>query len=195
MSFLADLLRDRGERDGGRGILVYCAGFETLGELEPYEVIDLDGDLDGIPEAEEKTAEILVVARTPTDVRRAATLQSLLPLATRVVVAVEETPHWYTAPVLSPTPAHRWRSLTELRVHRPARTSWVVEARFSKPTPAGRTLAATARAFAGHRMDAVAAPVAGLAGPGAAHWRPRRPQRGSRGRDGPAPGALRRQGR
>ncbi|MEV4189681.1 hypothetical protein AB0J28_50435, partial [Streptosporangium canum] len=167
MSLLTDLVSAAGKRNGGRRVLVYCVGFETLDGQAPHGAIDLDGDLDGIPRAEEGAAEILVLARTPTDLRRAATLHSLLPMATRVVVAVEETPHWYTAPVLSPTPAHRWRSLTELRVHQPRRPAWVVEAGFSKPTPAGRTLAATARAFAGHRMDAVAAPVAGLAGPGA----------------------------
>ncbi|MER6171754.1 glycosyltransferase [Streptosporangium sp. NPDC001681] len=187
MSLLIDLVRTAGERNGKRRVLVYCAGFETLGELESYGAMDLDGDLDGIPRAEEGAAEILVLARTPTDLRRAASLQSLLAMATRVVVAVEETPHWYTAPVPSPTPAHRWRSLVELRVHQPEAPAWVIEARFSKPAPAGRTLAATARAFAGHRMDAVAAPVAGLAGPGAAHWRPGDPNAAPSSPSGPVP--------
>ncbi|GAA2865913.1 hypothetical protein GCM10010517_25300 [Streptosporangium fragile] len=187
MSLMTDLARAARERNGKRRVLVYCAGFEKLDELEPYGALDLDGDLDGAPRAEEGAAEILVLARTPTDLRRAATLQSLLPMATRVVVAVEETPHWYTAPVLSPTPAHRWRALTDLRVHQPRRPAWVVEAAFAKPTPAGRTLAATARAFAGHRMDAVAAPVAALAGPGAAHWRPGDPNAAPAGVTGPVP--------
>ncbi|MER5318546.1 glycosyltransferase [Streptosporangium roseum] len=190
MSLLNDLVHAAGKRNGGRRVLVYCVGFETPDGPVPPGAIDLDGDLDGIPRAEEGAAEVLVLARTPTDLRRAATLHSLLPMATRVVVAVEETPHWYTAPVLSPTPAHRWRSLTELRVHQPRRPAWVVEAGFSKPTPAGRTLAATARAFAGHRMDAVAAPVAGLAGPGAAHWRPGDPNAAPAGVTGPVPGRF-----
>ncbi|MFF3443442.1 glycosyltransferase [Streptosporangium sp. NPDC002721] len=187
MSFLIDLVRAALERNGKRRVLVYCAGFETPGELEPYEVIDLDGDLDGIPRPEEGAGEILVLARTPTDVRRAASLQSLLPMAPRVVVAVRETPYWYTAPVLAPTPAHRWRALVELRVHQPKQHAWVVEASFSKPVPAGRTLAATARAFGGHRMDAVAGPVAGLAGPGAAHWRPGDPNAAPAPLTGPVP--------
>lgn len=187
MSLLIDLARAAGERNGGRRVLVYCVGAGTLGELEAYGAMDLDGELEGIPRAEEGAAEILVLARTATDLRRAASLQSLLAMAPRVVVAVAETPHWYTAPVLSPTPAHRWRSLVELRVHRPEPSAWVVEARFSKPAPAGRTLAATARAFAGHRMDAVAAPVAGLAGPGAAHWRPGDPNAAPSPLTGPVP--------
>ncbi|GAA4193711.1 hypothetical protein GCM10022252_37090 [Streptosporangium oxazolinicum] len=187
MSLLIDLVRAARERSGKRRVLVYCVGFETLGELETYGAMDLDGDLDGIPRAEEGAAEILVLARTPTDVRRAASLQSLLPMAPRVVVAVKETPYWYTAPVLSPTPAHRWRALVELRVHQPKQPAWVVEASFSKPVPAGRTLAATARAFGGHRMDAVSGPVAGLAGPGAAHWRPGDPNAAPAPLTGPVP--------
>ncbi|MEV6863470.1 glycosyltransferase [Streptosporangium subroseum] len=187
MSLLIDLVRAAVERNGKQRVLVYHAGFETFTELEPYEAVDLDGDLDGAPRPDGSAAEILVLARTPTDLRRAATLQSLLPLASRVVVAVEETPAWYTAPVLSPTPAHRWRALTELRVHQPKRPSWVVHARFSKPTPAGRTLAATARAFAAHRLDVIAAPVAGLSGPGAAHWRPGDPNAAPAGANGPVP--------
>lgn len=92
MSLLIDLVRAAVERNGKQRVLVYHAGFETFTELEPYEVVDLDGDLDGAPRPDGSAAEILVLARTPTDLRRAATLQSLLPLASRVVVAVEETP-------------------------------------------------------------------------------------------------------
>ncbi|MEU8201599.1 glycosyltransferase [Streptosporangium sp. NPDC049046] len=187
MSLLIDLVRAARERAGKRRVLVYCVGLETLGELEAYGAMDLDGDLDGLPRAEEGAAEILVLARTATDVRRAASLQSLLAMAPRVVVAVLETPHWYTAPVLSPTPAHRWRALVELRVHQPKQPAWVVEAGFSKPVPAGRTLAATARAFGGHRMDAVAGPVGALAGPGAAHWRPGDPNAAPAPLTGPVP--------
>ena len=187
MSLLIDLAHAAGERSGRRRVLVYCVGAGTLDELEAYGAMDLDGELDGIPRAEEGAAEILVLARTATDLRRAASLQALLAAAPRVVVAVAETPSWYTAPVLSPTPAHRWRSLVELRVHQPEPAAWVVEARFSKPAPAGRTLAATVRAFAGHRMDAVAAPVAGLAGPGAAHWRPGDPNTAPSPLTGPVP--------
>ncbi|WP_067174329.1 glycosyltransferase [Microtetraspora niveoalba] len=125
-----------------------------------------------VPSPDEQMAEILVLARTPTDLRRAATMHALLARAERVIVVAAETPYWYPAPAPSLTPAHRWRALTELRVHRPASGAWAVDARFSAPTPAGRTVAATARAFAGNRLDGIAAPVAALTGPGAAHWRP-----------------------
>ncbi|MEU4829108.1 glycosyltransferase [Streptosporangium sp. NPDC023615] len=187
MSLLIDLVRAAVERNGGRRVLVYHAGFETPGELEAYGAMDLDGDTEGLPGAEEGAAEILVLARTPTDVRAAASLQSLLAMAPRVVVAVRETPRRYTAPVLSPTPAHRWRALVDLRVHQPERPAWVVEATFSKPVPAGRVLAATARAFAGYRVDAVAAPVAAVAGPGAACWRPGDPNAAPAPLAGPVP--------
>ncbi|GII01300.1 glycosyltransferase [Planobispora takensis] len=193
MPHLTDLVRAAVERNPGRRVLVYCAGLETLDELEAAagagrcRVLDLDGDLTDAPSPEESVAEVLLLAQTPTDVRRAASMQALLPSASRTTVAVAETPHWYTAPVLSPTPAHRWRALTELRVHRTGASTWVVDARFSKPTPAGRTLAATARAFAGYRLDVVAAPVAGLAGPGAAHWRPGDPNAAPADVAGPVP--------
>ncbi|MFC4057410.1 glycosyltransferase [Planomonospora corallina] len=205
---LAGLVRaalDRNAGDARRRVLVYLAGFEPTGTAgvpgtpvssapsvssgpsRTAPVVDLDGDLSGAPDPGQSAAEVLLLARTPTDLRRAATLQSLLPAAERVVVAVAETPPAWTAPVLSPTPAHRWRALTDLRVHRPDGASWAVEARFGKPVPAGRTVAATARAFAGHRLDAVTAPVAGLAGPGAAHWRPGDPNAAPAASAGPVP--------
>ena len=124
--------------------------------------------------------EVLILARTPADLRRAATLHKLLPEARRVVVAVLDTPASHPAPVPTPTPAHRWRSLTDLRVYQPKDRVWVVDARFSAPTPAGRTVAATARAFAGHRLDVITAPAAAIAGVGAAAWRPGRPERDAR---------------
>ncbi|MFG3436268.1 glycosyltransferase [Nonomuraea sp. NPDC047897] len=134
--------------------------------------VDLDRDLLEPPSAAEQAREVLVLARTPADLRRAATLHKLLPEATRVVVAVLDTPAAHPAPVPTPTPAHRWRALADLRVHRPKDRVWVVDARFSAPVPAGRTVTATARAFAGHRLDVIAAPAAAIAGVGAADWRP-----------------------
>jgi hypothetical protein len=128
-----------------------------------------------------------VLARTPADLRRAATLHKLLPDARRVVVAVLDTPASHPAPVPTPTPAHRWRSLTDLRVYQPKDRVWVVDARFSALTPSGRTVAATARAFAGHRLDVIAAPAAAIAGVGAADWRPGDPNATPSEVGGPVP--------
>ncbi|MCC5574123.1 glycosyltransferase [Microtetraspora sp. AC03309] len=185
-------------RGPGKRIAVYCAGVESPEKLAADGVrhlVDLDGDMGsddtgvigGAPSPDDQVTEVLVLARTPTDLRRAATMHALLPRAERVVVVTAETPHWYPAPAPSLTPAHRWRTLAELRVYRPASGAWAVDVRFSAATPAGRTVAAAARAFAGNRVDGIAAPVAALTGPGAAHWRPGDPNASLVAPGGPLP--------
>ncbi|MEV0348219.1 glycosyltransferase [Nonomuraea sp. NPDC050680] len=161
---------------------VFLAGVE-----HDITAVDLDRDLLEPSADTERVHEVLVLARTPADLRRAATLHKLLPEARRVVVAVLDTPASHPAPVPTPTPAHRWRSLTDLRVYQPKDRVWVVDARFSAPTPAGRTVTATARAFAGHRLDVITAPAAAIAGVGAAAWRPGDPNATPAEVTGPVP--------
>ncbi|MEV0234274.1 glycosyltransferase [Nonomuraea sp. NPDC050786] len=173
-----------------RGARVFFAGIDDIAPIYAdagRDVVDLDRDLLE-PSAEPAQAdEVLVLARTPADLRRIATLHKLLPQAGRVVVAVLDTPASHPAPVPMPTPAHRWRSLTDLRVYQPKNRVWVVDARFSASTPAGRTVTATARAFAGHRLDVIAAPAAAIAGVGAADWRPGDPNATPAEITGPVP--------
>ncbi|GAA3711743.1 hypothetical protein GCM10022224_091600 [Nonomuraea antimicrobica] len=173
------------ELDGAR---VYAAGIDDP-ELPSHEggVVDLDRDLLEPVTEPEPVREVLVLAGTPADLRRIATLHKLLPQAERVVVAVLDTPAAHPAPVPTPTPAHRWRSLVDLRVYQPKNRVWVVDARFSAATPAGRTVTATARAFAGHRLDVIAAPAAAIAGVGAADWRPGDPNATPAELAGPVP--------
>ncbi|QFY06729.1 glycosyltransferase [Nonomuraea phyllanthi] len=181
-----------------RGARVYFAGIDpaTDGAAALYTdagraAVDLDRDLlePSEPPADQGRAApaVLVLARTPADLRRIATLHKLLPQAERAVVAVLDTPASHPAPVPTPTPAHRWRSLTDLRVYRPKNRVWVVDARFSAPTPAGRTVTAMARAFAGHRLDVIGAPAAAIAGVGAADWRPGDPNATPAEVTGPVP--------
>ncbi|MGP3914581.1 glycosyltransferase [Nonomuraea sp. 10N515B] len=181
-----------------RGARVFFAGIDDVdpiytaaagGSLEGGRsvVVDLDRDLLEPAAVPEPVREVLVLARTPADLRRIATLHKLLPQAERVVVAVLDTPASHPAPVPTPTPAHRWRSLTDLRVYQPKNRVWVVDARFSAPTPSGRTVAATARAFAGHRLDVITAPAAAIAGVGAADWRPGDPNATPTEITGPVP--------
>ncbi|WP_219464909.1 glycosyltransferase [Nonomuraea rhizosphaerae] len=167
---------------------VFLAGVEAIpADAGPVEAVDLDHDLlEPVPDAA-KAHEVLLLARTPADLRRAATLHKLLPDARRVVVAVLDTPASHPAPVPTPTPAHRWRSLTDLRVYQAKDRVWVVDARFSAFTPSGRTVTATARAFAGHRLDVIAAPAAAIAGVGAADWRPGDPNATPAEVTGPVP--------
>ncbi|MEV1172675.1 glycosyltransferase [Nonomuraea sp. NPDC049784] len=182
-----------------RGARVFFAGIDDVAPIydaaarskgssdRTREVVDLDRHLLEPAAEPEQVSEVLVVARTPADLRRIATLHKLLPQAERVVVAVLDTPASHPAPVPTPTPAHRWRSLTDLRVYQPRNRVWVVDARFSAPTPAGRTVTATARAFAGHRLDVIAAPAAAIAGVGAADWRPGDPNATPAEVTGPVP--------
>ncbi|WP_157249889.1 glycosyltransferase [Nonomuraea typhae] len=176
MTMIATLLADL------PGAQVFVAGID-----EVVDGVDLDRDLLEPPTGKERAPAVLVIARTPADLRRAATLHKLLPDTTRVVVAVLDTPPAHPAPVPTPTPAHRWRSLSELRVYQPKDRVWVVDAKFSAPTPAGRTVTATARAFAGHRLDVIAAPAAAIAGVGAADWRPGDPNATPAEVSGPVP--------
>ncbi|WP_156045227.1 glycosyltransferase [Herbidospora cretacea] len=156
----------------------YRIGFDEGGDD------DLDGDLRLDPEAE--VAEVTLLAKTPTDLRRAMTLQAALPKAAKVSVVVAEAPPWFTAPNPSLTPAHRWRALTEVRTFKKG-AGWQVDVTFNAPTPSGRVVAAVARAFAGNRLEAIASPVPVLAGPGAAHWRPGDPNAALAGPEGPTP--------
>ncbi|MEV4393632.1 glycosyltransferase family 2 protein [Nonomuraea sp. NPDC049607] len=173
------------------GARVFLAGIESrsllTGQTGTGGVVDLDRDLLEPPAEPESADHVLVLARTPADLRRVATLHKLLPLAGRVVVCVLDAPASHPAPVPTPTPAHRWRSLTDLRVYQPRSRVWVVDARFSAATPAGRTVTATARAFAGHRLDVIAAPAAGIAGIGSADWRPGDPNATPAEVTGPVP--------
>ncbi|GAA3218306.1 glycosyltransferase [Nonomuraea helvata] len=173
-----------------RGARVFFAGIDDVAPIyadTSRDVLDLDRDLLEPSAEPEQAGEVLVLARTPADLRRIATLHKLLPPAGRVVVAVLDTPASHPAPVPMPTPAHRWRSLTDLRVYQPKNRVWVVDARFSASTPAGRTVTATARAFAGHRLDVIAAPAAAIAGVGAADWRPGDPNATPAEITGPVP--------
>ncbi|MFI6900899.1 glycosyltransferase [Nonomuraea sp. NPDC050394] len=164
---------------------VYAVGID-----EDVKGVDLDRDILEPPSGKERAPEVLVLARTPADLRRVATLHKLLPDTQRVVVAVLDAPPSHPAPVPTPTPANRWRSLSDLRVYQPKDRVWVVDAKFSAPTPAGRTVAATARAFAGHRLDVIAAPAAAIAGVGAAAWRPGDPNATPAEVGGPVPGRV-----
>ncbi|NJP92086.1 glycosyltransferase family 2 protein [Nonomuraea sp. FMUSA5-5] len=170
------------------GARVFLAGIDFGNPVSGRDgAVDLDRHLLEPPAEPERVQDVLVLARTPADVRRVATLHKLLPQAERVVVAVLDTPPAHPAPVPTPTPAHRWRALADLRVYQPKSRVWVVDARFSAATPAGRTVTAVARAFAGHRLDVIAAPAAAIAGVGAADWRPGDPNATPAEVSGPVP--------
>lgn len=123
---------------------------------------------------------VVLVARSATDLRRAATAAAaVLPEAARVVVMVQDAPPDGGLPL--PRPGALWPPLLDIDVRR-RDAGWSLRLRLARPYPAGEIAAAVARALgvgggpAGRVPSAVAAipgvPAVGLSGAGAAHWRP-----------------------
>ncbi|MEO3809345.1 glycosyltransferase family A protein [Sphaerisporangium sp. B11E5] len=177
-------------RKGGK-VAVATAGVAAadLDELLPgvaYEAADVDV-MGPAPWAVDEPSAVAVVARTPTDLRRAVALGDALPDAHVVAVIVLESPQWCDAPGVRLSPGLGRKFLRDLAVSRHGKSGWRVRTRFSHPRPAGEVAAAVARGFGAHQLGGYALPAAGLAGSGLAAWRPGDP--GARFSDthGPAP--------
>ena len=161
--------------------LVAVIGFppEDLAELSPAalgvaksggQVVDLDAADPGVPLEDPGSGAVAVIARTHTDLRRAASLAALLPKAAQVVIAVTTSPP--DRPLaLPPVPAD-WHGLLSVQARRGAEGEWALEARFKRARPVGGVVAALVRGLGGRRLLAAPAPRVALAGPGASHWRP-----------------------
>lgn len=134
------------------------------------EVIDLDAADPGTPLHDPESGAVAVIARTFTDLRRAASLGALLPKATHVVVAVATSPP--DRPFALPAIPVDWQPLLSVQAQRGAAGEWSVDARFKRARPVGGVVAALVRGLGGHRVLAVPGPRVALAGPGASHWRP-----------------------
>jgi hypothetical protein len=134
------------------------------------QMVDLDAADPGTPLEDPESGVVAVVARTATDLRRAASLAALLPKATRLVIAVAMSPS--DRPFALPSVLADWRAMLSCRAERGPGGEWSVEARFKHARPAGEFVAALVRGLGGHRIQASPAPRVALAGPGASHWRP-----------------------
>ncbi|WP_424528261.1 glycosyltransferase [Sphaerisporangium viridialbum] len=162
-------------RAGGK-VAVAVAGVDA-GDLDgllpgvAFEAADLDS-MGPEPWVTSDPSAVVVVAGTPTDLRRAVTLGGALPSALWVGVIVVEAPPWCEAPGVPLSPGLGRRFLRDVGISRYGRTGWRVKVRFSQPQPAGEVAAAVARSFGGHHLNGYALPMAGLAGPGLAGWRP-----------------------
>ncbi|MEV7964829.1 glycosyltransferase [Sphaerisporangium sp. NPDC088356] len=175
---------------GGK-VAVAVAGVDA-GDLDgllpgvAFEAADMDS-MGPEPWAMSDPSAVVVVAGTPTDLRRAVTLSAALPAALMVGVIVVDAPPWCDAPGVPLSPGLGRRFLRDVGVSRYGRTGWRVKARFSHPQPAGEVAAAVARSFGGHQLNGYALPMAGLAGPGLAGWRPGDPNVTFADGRGPAP--------
>lgn len=157
-------------RDGlPRSPLVVRIGFAADDQLSTPvagQVIDLDTVDPGTPLDDPETGAVAVIARTRTDLRRAATLAAVLPKATRVVVAVARSSS------ALPAAAPDWPDVLSFQARRGPTGEWALEAAFSRARPVGDVVTALVRGLDGHRLLAWPGPRVALAGVGAAHWRP-----------------------
>ncbi|MFF4990551.1 glycosyltransferase [Streptosporangium saharense] len=149
-------------------------------------------DLDAVPADHviaKETDALLVLARTPADLRRAVPYGTMLPRVRTLTVMVAESPPWRLPPVPVPDGAVFWRALRDVRVRggRPPACAWRVEAVFGKAVSAGEVLRAVARGMGGVARETLHGPVVSLAGTGAAHWRPGDPNATPAPLSGPVP--------
>ena len=134
------------------------------------QLIDLDAIDPGVPLEDPESGVVAVIARTSTDLRRAASLAALLPKATRLVIVVTMSPS--DRPAVLPVVSADWRAMLSCQAQHGPAGEWSVETRFGRARPVGEFVTALVRGLAGHRIQASPAPRVALAGPGASHWRP-----------------------
>jgi len=130
-------------------------------------VVDLDTADPGCALPGSPSGVLMMIARTFTDLRRAASVAGMLPHAQHVVVAVTELSPHLSLPALGPSPDE---NIGSLRIYWEQNGEWAVEFRATRPIPAGRLIRSTVQSLNGRQSRP---PLrVGLAGPGAAHWRP-----------------------
>ncbi|GIH89516.1 glycosyltransferase [Planobispora siamensis] len=147
---------------------------------------DLDGLAPDLPLPGKGITRLLLLARTPGDLRRAVPLAGLLPDVRAVTVAIAESPAWRPAPVPVLGGGRHWEGLLDLRTRRRPDGSWRIDADFAVRTPAGELLKALSRALSGPARGET--PVVSLAGAGSCHWRPGDPNVVLTPEEGPVPG-------
>lgn len=140
-----------------------------IGQQTLVEFVDLDVVDPGSPLAEQPTGVVLV-ARTFTDLRRAASVGTLLPAARHTIIGVEQSSPTYHSPLLLAAPP-TWPAATIVQGRTGRDGEWAVRFSFATALPAGQVLAAIVQQKTPLQKSGLVARVA-LAGPGAAHWRP-----------------------
>ena len=136
----------------------------------PNEFVDLDGVTLAAPLENPESGVAALIARTCTDLRRAASLAGLFPEAKHLLIAVARSPAHRSFAV--PVVAQDRQPPRSLRLHRGPKGDWVTEGRFNRPMPMRDFVAATLRGLDGPYIEALPVPRVALAGRGAAAWRP-----------------------
>ncbi|MEU5876599.1 glycosyltransferase family A protein [Spirillospora sp. NPDC047279] len=133
-------------------------------------VIDLDEIDPADPLEDQESGTFVLVARTSTDLRRAASLAGLLPRAAHIVVGVIRSVRHH--PLSLPAVGTEWHTARRFQALRGDKGDWAVEAQFSRPVRAGEFVASLVRGLDGHRPQVWQGPRVALAGAGSALWRP-----------------------
>jgi hypothetical protein len=165
------------------GVLVATAGLPPDARVGPdpatdagpdagprggFQHLDLDTVDPATEPADRRAGAVAIVARTVTDLRRAATLGGVLPPATRITLAVLDTAG---APLPSlPLSAPGGPPVSTCQARMSPDGGWSATVTLASPRPAGELLAAATADLARHWHTPVT--QVALAGPGAAHWRP-----------------------
>lgn len=163
----------------GASALTALAGVEA-GDVLPKAAGTRVVRLDTLADACAGTVDtVLVIARSPTDLRQVMAASRLLPASTTVAVWIVESPSWCPPPSLTRTP------FTELHVTRRGHGGWLLVARYSRPCSPGAVLAEVVRTVSGGAVAVL--PVVALAGPGLGDWRPGDPRATVCADSGPKP--------
>lgn len=153
------------------GRLTYSVGFdhetalECIGTYKKNSVpIDLEAaDIGGLPSR--RTSSVTLIARTPTDLRRALTIDDQLPAAKSVTLVLDGVPSWRHPPLPAPGDETLWQHLVAISARLDEARRWVVTSRFSAHVPSGEVLSSISRMLDGYGVRGIG-PLAGPTGPG-----------------------------
>lgn len=176
----------------GRGPVLYChigEGTErgpadrSLGEDDRVVDLALRRVDDECLEVEdtrlvERTAvgTVVVVAATPTDLRRAVPSAAGLPGAARFVVVILAAAGHLGPPVPVVPGMGQWEGMLDLRVSRFPDTGWEIEFFFTDPVSPLTLLTALSQGLTDGRSGGAHAPLSGVRGIEAGLWRPGDPR-------------------
>ncbi|GAB3648314.1 glycosyltransferase family 2 protein [Glycomyces tarimensis] len=163
------LRRLLGDQTAFIGLTGFTPDFErAITELEAdTSVVNLD-QVDELPDLPSRAGSIVLLARTTTDLHRAAGFHHRLPSGKHLIIAVTNMAP-QSRPVstaLPTTPA--WSSLTDFKIVRGPESHWRTEARLERVASIGTLLQAV---IAPRRRNlAPRSPRLGVVGPNASYW-------------------------
>ncbi|WP_152476890.1 glycosyltransferase [Nocardiopsis salina] len=126
----------------------------------------------GEEERGEPVELMVLLAGSPTDLRRSVPAVAGIPCAARFRVVLGGGSDQLPPPVPVAPGSDAWQGLLDLSVHRTSTGGWSVELAFLDPVEPSGVLAALSQAVVGGRRQPVAGPVGRLVGVGPGSWGP-----------------------